>query len=370
MLTERKIIGVKVFYTWSQTESGEKYDPGFGKKVSWDVPLLDDYDYCFVNNVSTDPGSHHYKGIQNPSLIEEIKEWNATAILIYGWNFKSHFKALRFFKNKIPVLFRGDSTLLDEKNGIKKILRRIFLKYVYTYVDVALYAGAANKNYFKAHGLRDAQLEWMPHAIDNKRFEATLNTRNEAASLRQKLNISTNATVFLFAGKLEEKKQPDFLAHIFCNLAIDATILLIAGSGVLEKYLKEKYSPHPQIRFLDFVNQEQMPIVYACCDVFVLPSKGPGETWGLSINEAMAAGKAVIASDACGAAYDLFRDATNGFVFERNNAEMLKKSLRHFCADRTAAARMGEESAKKIGQYSFINECLAVERRLLNTGRN
>ncbi len=40
--------------------------------------------------------------------------------------------------------------------------------------------------------------------------------------------------------------------------------------------------------FLDFQNQQKMPLVYRLCDIFVLPSMGPGETWGLAVNEAMA----------------------------------------------------------------------------------
>ena len=47
-----------------------------------------------------------------------------------------------------------------------------------------------------------------------------------------------------------------------------------------------------------------MPIVYRLGDLFCLPSQGPGETWGLAINEAMACKRQVIASNKCGAAID------------------------------------------------------------------
>ena len=49
-----------------------------------------------------------------------------------------------------------------------------------------------------------------------------------------------------------------------------------------------------------------MPDIYKTADVFVLPSQG--ETWGLSINEAMASSKAILVSDKCGAAPDLVKD--------------------------------------------------------------
>ena len=52
LLSQRGKVVIKIFYTWSQSEAGSKYDPGFGKEIIWDIPLLDGYDYCFVNNNS------------------------------------------------------------------------------------------------------------------------------------------------------------------------------------------------------------------------------------------------------------------------------------------------------------------------------
>ena len=123
LLSERKNIDVKVFYTWGEQSKDKIFDPGFGKVREWDIPLLEGYKYEFITNISTIPGSHHFWGINNPNLIQKINHWNANAVLVIGWNFKSHLRAMIYFKGKIPVLFRGDSTLLDEEKGfsIKKI---------------------------------------------------------------------------------------------------------------------------------------------------------------------------------------------------------------------------------------------------------
>ena len=144
LLNERKIINIKVFYTWGQAQS-EIFDPVFGHNRKWDIPLIEGYEYNFVKNVSTDPGSHHFKGIINPTLIKEIETWGPDAVLVFGWSFKSHLNCIRFFHKKLTVLFRGDSTLLDEKAGVKLILRRLFLYWVYRHIDYALYVGQKNK---------------------------------------------------------------------------------------------------------------------------------------------------------------------------------------------------------------------------------
>ena len=170
LLAKRGNIGVKVFYTWGEAVLQKKYDPGFNKDIKWDIPLLEGYEYHFVKNIAANPGSHHFKGIDNPGLLQDIKEWDADAVLVYGWAFKSHLKAIRYFYKKIPVLFRGDSTLLGQKKNLKKLLRSVFLKWVYSHVDKALYVGTNNKNYFLQHGLQERQLVFVPHAVDNDRF--------------------------------------------------------------------------------------------------------------------------------------------------------------------------------------------------------
>ena len=107
LLTERNKIAVKVFYTWGETVLTDKYDPGFGKIIKWDIPLLAGYEYSFVKNIAAKPGSHHFRGVDNPTLNEEVKAWGADAILVYGWSFKSHLSSMRYFYKKIPVFFSG-----------------------------------------------------------------------------------------------------------------------------------------------------------------------------------------------------------------------------------------------------------------------
>jgi len=367
LLHERKNIEIKIFYTWSQTAQGTKYDPGFKKQVEWDIPLLDGYPYTFVENISASPGSAHNKGIDNPTLVKEVEAWNPSAVLVYGWNFKSHLAAMRYFHGKMPVIFRGDSTLIDETPGIKKILRRLYLRYIFRSVDLALYAGKANRDYFIAHGLKEDQLLFMPHAIDNRRFAKSDENIAASKKLREALNIPETSLIFLSAGKLEEKKQPGLLAEIFVRLAAKDTYLVIAGSGELEEKLHSLYGDNEHIRFTGFLNQQQMPALYGACDVFVLPSKGPGETWGLAVNEAMAAGKAVLVSSACGAAADLVQNGVNGFVFEKNDRDAAEKYLRYFSDHRAAVKEMGRESELMIANYNFMRDADAVERAVEKT---
>ena len=320
-------IDVKVFYTWGK-ESTKKFDPGFGKEIEWDVPLLEGYEFEFLKNTAKEPGSHHFWGVVNPEAINKIKEFKADAILVFGWAYSSHLKIMRHFKGKVKVWFRGDSTLLDQQKNWKNLIRNFLLSWVYTNVDKAFYVGAANKEYFKKYGLKKSQLIFAPHAIDNNRFGS--DRQKEAEKVRSELGIPECAVVVLFAGKLEPKKDPGLLLEAFAAINNKNAFLLFVGDGRLEKDLKAKSEMMnlQNVRFLPFQNQQQMPVIYQSCDIFCLPSLGPGETWGLAVNEAMAAGKAVIVSNKVGCSLNLVKNGVNGFVFKAGNLKEITEKLR------------------------------------------
>ena len=365
MLTERNRISVGVFYTWGQLENGEKFDPGFGKAVAWDIPVLSGYRYTFVKNVSRDPGSHHYGGIDNPSLVHEIESWNPDAILVFGWNFKSHLACIRHFHGKVPVYFRGDSTLLDERRGrpVKKWLKKTWLTWMYRRIDAVFYVGQANRAYFSYYGVPPEKLVFAPHAIDNERFAT------DTGSFRHAWGIPDDAIVFLFAGKFEQKKDPQLLLDAFMQLNHAGTFLVFAGNGRLEHKLMEQAKASPQdvqnrIKFVDFQNQQAMPAVYRSADVFVLPSQGPGETWGLSVNEAMACGRATLVSDRCGCHDDLVEAGRNGWVFRSGDKQDLAAKMKTLSECRKLDD-MGRASSEKIRDWSFEHICQAIENRFL-----
>lgn len=370
MISQTGDVTIKVFYTWGDTVLERKYDPGFEKEIEWDIPLLEGYDYVFVKNTAKKKGSHHFNGIINPGLVKMLAEWKPTAILVFGWGFKSHFAVMRTFKGKVPILFRGDSTLLDEKPGIKRIFRRWFLRWVYRYVDVALYTGTNNRNYFLAHGLKLQQLTYAPHAVDNSRFRDLHNGfEHEAAALRNQLGYHDEDIVLLFAGKFEPKKNPFFLLKILQRIKDSRLKLLFAGGGVLEKELKEAASDK-RIKFLGFQNQRAMPVIYRVADLFILPSAGPGETWGLALNEAMACGKPVIASDKVGGAIDLIKQGENGIIIRENDTAGLDDLLLKLLKDKRALEIMGNKSEEIVRDFSLQQVTLSLLKTIQNIGKN
>jgi glycosyltransferase involved in cell wall biosynthesis len=358
---------IKVFYTWGQAQ-GKVHDKDFGIEREWDIDLLSGYDHVFVKNIATAPGSHHYNGIINPSLISEVKIFNPDKIIVYGWKFNSHLKLLRHFKGKILLYFRGDSTLLDEPAGfsLKKVLRKLLLQWVYRHVDYVLSPGTVSDVYFLNAGLSANQIIRAPHAVDNQRFTFAFlgnESYDEQAKLwRKKLGFINDDIVFLFAGKLQALKNPELLIKAFSRLRLKYknVNLIMAGNGVLENELKSKYSlsidSFKSLQFIPFQNQSRMPILYRVCNIFVLPSNS--ETWGLAINEAMACGRPVIVSDKCGAAADIVKNAENGFVFKAGDESELLSCMEKMILGDTRS--MGAKAFETVQQFSYASFAAAI----------
>lgn len=366
----------RVFFTWSQTASGAVFDPGFGTSFEWDVPLRDGYDHVFVPNAAADPKPSHFRGIRNPSLIREITGWGADAVLIYGWNLHSHLRAMRHFKGRIPVLFRGDSTLLDSSGRIRRFARAVCLRWVYSHVDVVISVGQNNRDYYLWSGVPPEHIAFAPHSVDTERFLDPRGGHEERAHRwREELGIPREAPAIVYAAKFLAKKDPMLLLDAFISLRPEAHLILV-GSGELESALRARACDLPNIHFLPFQNQGDMPAVYRVGDIYALPSRGPGETWGLALNEAMASGRAVIAGSRVGGARDLIEPGVTGWVFESANREDLARILRDALSlGREGLRRMGAEARSRSAAWSteaaaasiasaVISACSARDRKI------
>ena len=334
-LSANSNYSIKVFYTLGN-QGVDEYDKDFGIKRSWNLDLLSGYEYEFLVNTSKSPYSDSFLGVNNPKIIKKVKEYNPNAILVYGWKYYSHFVILNYFKGKVPILFRGDSTILDDmaKGTLFNSFKYTILNWIYRKVDYVLSPGKASDQYFQKAGIPKSKIIRTPHSVDNERFgllteEACL----QLAELKKVLLISSNDFVFLFAGKLIEKKNPLLLIKAFELLAQNnhKVKLLLVGNGNLEIEMRRQVATFPvstsdRIIFLPFQDQQQIRLVYRLANVFVLSSMS--ETWGLSVNESLASGTPVLVSNKCGCAFDLVKPKVNGLIFESNNLDDLVDKMK------------------------------------------
>jgi glycosyltransferase involved in cell wall biosynthesis len=240
-LAKRDGVTLKVFYTWR--DAGPAQDVKFGKEFAWDIPLMEGYDFEVVPNTSPEPGTHHRKGLINPDLVERVKAWKPDAVHITGYNYVSHGQAIHeLSKAGIPVIFRGDSHLLDGRGPWWKWwLKKGFLSRVYRRPSAFTFVGKANRDYYRAFGVPERKLFPVPHTIEVGRF-AEPNEELEAKALawRRELGIPDDHFVFLYAAKLEPRKRPMELLEAFLAADLPKTTLLFVGSGELEEALRAR----------------------------------------------------------------------------------------------------------------------------------
>jgi len=353
MLAQEKSIDLKVFYS-KKTEQ-VRFDKDFGQEITWDVPLTNGY-------VHESFDAKEKKG--RSELMAAIESFNPDALLVYGWNFDGHLATMRHFHGSVPIWFRGDSTLLDPLPLWKRTLRKLTLNRVYRFVDRAFYVGQANRRYFLWCGLREDQLTYAPHAVDNEFFMADDEKRQkEALGIRNELGIASEATVFMFAGKLEPKKQPIELAEAFESIKAQAHLVYV-GSGVLETQLKKRFDSNPRIHFVGFQNQSKMPVWYRVADVFCLPSRGPGETWGLAVNEALACGCKVIVSDRVGCAEDLIYSQKHSAVVDAEAHSAWPATMQNITERIQSPNYDYEGLAQHVASFNFAAFASAIKKHI------
>ncbi len=338
-------LELRVFYLWDFGVA-RRHDPQFGTRIAWDVDLLSGYESEFVPNTSGRPGAEHFLGFNNPALTGRIAAWGPNALLVFGYKWASHLRAVLWARRRgVPLLFRGDSHLLGRGRPAPHV--RLALRTLFSQFASFLYVGAANREYFEAFGVPARKLFFVPHAVDDGLFDRGNPAHAAAAQgLRQRLGLAPSAKVVLFAGKLVAAKQPVELLKAFLELAPADTALVFVGEGpekeALQAIAAGAGKGDVNVRFLPFANQSEMPSRYLLADLFVLPSRGVYETWGLAVNEAMLMGVPCLVSERVGCQRDLVTHGETGWVFDAADPGAMGRSLAAALGDLGTPLRRNE----------------------------
>jgi len=343
-------LELRVFYLWDFGVAG-RHDRQFGRTVKWDVDLLSGYAHEFVPNEARDPGTHRFGGLHNPSLRGRLRAWSPDAVLLFGYAYRTHLGLL--LNPPAPLVFRGDSHLIGQPRP--SLVKRLALRWVYSRCAAVTYVGRANHHYFRTFGVPEAKLHFAPHAVDATRFARDATVTTAAGKLLADLGL-TGKTIILFAGKLLPAKQPLELLEAFQKIAPADAALVFVGEGSERERLETLAARRPDqsVRFLPFANQSEMPVRYAMADLFVLPSRGLYETWGLAVNEAMHLGVPCLVSDRVGCQLDLVTNRETGWVFDASVAGALPDALQGALADIASRAdAIRGNVSQHIARYTY-----------------
>jgi phosphatidylinositol alpha-mannosyltransferase len=204
------------------------------------------------------------------------------------------------------------------------------------------------------------EYEIIPNGVDVPRFA----TRHEPVAF-----MRDDRPTLLFVGRFEEGRKGlrwllqalRYVEPFFPDLR-----LVVAGGGdpdEMAQWLPLRDSTRRnrnvyrsagsalEVEFVGFVPADDLPRYYQSCDVFCAPSTG-GESFGIVLLEAMAAGAPVLASAIPGYA-SVLTHGREGFLVEPKSPAAIAAGMIRLLSDLDLRERMAEAGGRTAAQYDW-----------------
>lgn len=395
------------------------HDPEFGQAVRWDIDLLTGYRRVLLPNQALWPGVGRFFGVASLAVFWELDAARYDAVVIQGWNYALYPLALLAARKAgIPVLIRAESVHLGDDppaaaGAPRQLLREAVLRRYLGACAGALAVSSGNRRLLRHYGVPAERIFFSPYAVDGQRFRLPPAERQAARrALRTQLGLAggglpqgdgdgdSGPPVLLYCGKLVPIKAPQLLLTAFAALRRSgvAAALVLAGDGPLRPELEAWVREHavPDVHFLGFKNQSELPALYAAADALVLPSQR--ETFGIVVVEAQNAGLPVVVSDGVGCAEDLVlsgppagqvtparqanpanpvsqanpadpvgQPGQAGLVFRRGDAAGLLRCLEALCAGAAGQAlrqKLAAEARQRAARWTYAEATAGLVQAL------
>jgi glycosyltransferase involved in cell wall biosynthesis len=300
------------------------------------------------------------------ALHEILSRLAPDVIVVNGWGFKDALAGLGWsIRNDVPcVVISENHELKQSRLALRLWLKRLLV----TQFQACFVSGTPQIRYLSSMGLPEGRCFVGYSVVDNAWFANRIEQVNRTTARQRP------SSILLTSARLIPAKNLLFVLDVLANQATEWT-WLIAGYGPL----REEINHHirqlglvERVRLLGAVDYYQLPEVYAQADAYLQPSLW--EPWGLVVNEAMACGLPVVASQNCGCQEDLVRNNINGFIFDPNSSDSLADALTKLTASRARWTEMGQASRQMITKWG-LNLCAqnfwrAGETALLNPSKS
>jgi glycosyltransferase involved in cell wall biosynthesis len=213
------------------------------------------------------------------------------------------------------------------------------------------------------HGISRSRIFRFPYLVDE---DTLLRIHSAAAGRRSRLRaqygIREDAFVVLGVMKFVEREDPLTLMRGFSRFASsrrgEAPVrreiaLVLVGDGELKPEIQAlcPAGAGVSVALPGYVPYTKLPEFFAIADVLVHSARG--ESWGVTVNEALVCGLPVLAADNVGSARDLIRDGSEGYSFETGNDAALADLLWRLYKDPASLERMRERCASSEALVPF-----------------
>ncbi len=273
-----------------------------------------------------------------------LRLWRLSPAVVVGYAFSLPTLIAFVYAKLLGKRFVSWSTVTPHTEDGRSRMQRIMRRMVIPRADACVTPSVDGRDFFVEYGAKRVIVAVQSADVDFFSTESDA-ARGTPNNLRNRLDLP--GPVILQVGSLTPRKGIAPLLHLFARLAGDYPTagLLIAGTGPLRKELAETARTlglTKRVRFLDHVDQRELPAVYAAADIFVLMSLA--DTFGVVVAEAAASGLPIMCSRYAGAASVLVQDGRNGFVIDPKDTADCEQRLRALLSDKPLRLRMGAAS--------------------------
>lgn len=303
----------------------------------------------------------------NIGLTKIIKENDV--ILLGGYEQPTYVAVsilCKLMKKKYILLFDGISPqkIFDgEKNRIRYLIKRFVINNA-----VCIFGnGQVSKLYFEKKYMVNANKIYNQYlTVDIDYIMSFANEKKKISSyIKDTYGIDKNANVLMYSGRLLDWKNVDVILEAMNILKDkDKYVLLIVGDGEERLNIEKKANKyHLNVIITGFIREQKYLFKhYYVGDLFIFPTSH--EAWGLVVNEAMAAGMPIIASNQCGCSLDLIKEGENGYIFKYNDAIKLKELIEAIFQDDKKRKELSKRSLQIIKQWTFERSKCSFEQML------
>ena len=220
----------------------------------------------------------------------------------------------------------------------------------------------------KYYGVNEAKVRIVPNGVDTEKFKP----QEPQAALKQRFGLFDKPCVF-FVGSLIPRKGLGFLVEAAKNIVKEQaeTKFVIVGDGPLKRQLVssiESSNLSSNFTFLSRIKDADLPALYNCADVFVLPSIQEGQ--GIVLLEAQASAKPVVAFN-IGGVNEAVVNGETGLLTKPGSTDELAEALLKLLSDKPLREKMGANGRKFVTENFTWDLCaermLSVYREALAT---
>jgi glycosyltransferase involved in cell wall biosynthesis len=245
----------------------------------------------------------------------------------------------------LVVSLHGSDVFLSEKKGPF----RSAAKLVFQRASAATACSDDLATRALALGARETP-EVIPYGVDAAEFRPE---PTAGQTLRRTLGIDDEAVVIFAVGRLVRKKGFEYLIDATAQLksADQKHSVVIAGKGDLGTELERRAQDLKiNIDFVGNVERAALPGYFAMADIVAVPSvrDAAGNVDGLPnvLLEAMASGRAIVASDVAGIPQAI-RDGRDGLLVPEKNSESLAAAIASLAQSKTRRDELGASARRR-----------------------